>query len=159
MELACLKRRSIVDSPHRPKFQIVDSNSNRRWSSETSVSLTVCKHRKELSWILDMLWSNTWVQKLMHQSLHTKLYISPFHKKIVSWRICLKIHSATFFCGNSLPNATLEWLFFKKIFSEPNRIFYWITTIEISKVVFVRGFPQKNVAECIFRHILQDTIF
>ena len=37
----------------------------------------------------------------------TKLYISPFYKKIVSWRICLKTHSATFFCGNSLPNITL----------------------------------------------------
>ena len=28
-----------------------------------------------------------------------------------------------------------------------------------AKVVFGREFPQKNVAECLFRHILQDTIF
>ena len=28
-----------------------------------------------------------------------------------------------------------------------------------TKVVFGREFPQKNVAECLFRHILQDTIF
>ena len=34
LELACLKRRSIVESHHRPKFQIVDSNSNRHWSRE-----------------------------------------------------------------------------------------------------------------------------
>ena len=27
------------------------------------------------------------------------------------------------------------------------------------KVVFGREFLQKNVAECLFRHILQDTIF
>ena len=40
-------------------------------------------------------------------NLHTKLYISPFYKKIVSWRICLKRHSATFFCRNSIPNTTL----------------------------------------------------
>ena len=31
-----------------------------------------------------------------------------FTKKIVSWRICLKRHSATFFCGKPLPNTTLE---------------------------------------------------
>ena len=35
------------------------------------------------------------------------MYISPFHKKIVSWRICLIRHSATFFCGKPLPNTTL----------------------------------------------------
>ena len=40
-------------------------------------------------------------------NLHTNLYISPFYKKIVSRRICLKRHSATFICGNSLPNTTL----------------------------------------------------
>ena len=40
-------------------------------------------------------------------NLHTKSYILPFYKKIVSWRICLKKHYATFFCANSLPNATL----------------------------------------------------
>ena len=28
-----------------------------------------------------------------------------------------------------------------------------------AKVVFGREFPQKNVVECLFRHILQDTIF
>ena len=28
-----------------------------------------------------------------------------------------------------------------------------------TKEVFGREFPQINVAECIFRHILQDTIF
>ena len=28
-----------------------------------------------------------------------------------------------------------------------------------AKVVFGRGFLQKNVAECLFKHILQDTIF
>ena len=28
-----------------------------------------------------------------------------------------------------------------------------------NKVAFGKGFPQKNVAECLFRHILQDTIF
>ena len=28
-----------------------------------------------------------------------------------------------------------------------------------AKVVFGREFPQKNVAECLFRHILEDTIF
>ena len=27
------------------------------------------------------------------------------------------------------------------------------------KVVFGRDLPQKNVAECLFKHILQDTIF
>ena len=27
--------------------------------------------------------------------------------KIIPWRVCLKIHSATFFCGSSFPNATL----------------------------------------------------
>ena len=30
-----------------------------------------------------------------------------FKKNIVSWRICLKRHSATSFWGNSLPNTTL----------------------------------------------------
>ena len=29
----------------------------------------------------------------------------------------------------------------------------------MTKVVFGRDFPQKNVAECLFRHILQDTNF
>ena len=29
----------------------------------------------------------------------------------------------------------------------------------LPKVVFGRGFPQKNVAECVFRRILQDAIF
>ena len=28
-----------------------------------------------------------------------------------------------------------------------------------SKVVFVREFPQINMAECLFRHILQDKFF
>ena len=40
-------------------------------------------------------------------NLHTKLYISPIYKKFVSWRICLKRHSTTFFCGNSLLSTTL----------------------------------------------------
>ena len=34
-----------------------------------------------------------------------------------------------------------------------------LSQIGYSKVVFGRQFPQKNVAERLFRHILQDTIF
>ena len=48
-------------------------------------------------------------------NLHTKLYISPFYKKIVSCRICLKIHSATFICENSLQNSTLVQFIFSSL--------------------------------------------
>ena len=37
VELAYLKRQSIVDSPHRPKLKIVASKQNRHESKEKSV--------------------------------------------------------------------------------------------------------------------------
>ena len=37
VELAYLKRRTIVDSHHRPMFEIVASNSKRRWAESFSV--------------------------------------------------------------------------------------------------------------------------
>ena len=36
VELAYLKRRTIVDSHHRPMFEIVVSNSKRRWAESFS---------------------------------------------------------------------------------------------------------------------------
>ena len=45
--LAYLKRRSIVDSHHRPMFEIVVSNSKRRWAESFSELLSTLP---ELAW-------------------------------------------------------------------------------------------------------------
>ena len=40
-----------------------------------------------------------------------------------------------------------------------DRVMYFKNKLTLAKVMFGREFPQKNVAEWFFRHILQDTIF
>ena len=70
--------------------------------------------------------------------------------KLISWIWNVSIKK--YWCQTFQMDSPCSALLWKNIKGES--IYY--TAL---KVVFGKGFPQKNVAECLFRHILQDTIF
>ena len=87
-------------------------------------------------------------------NLHTKLHIPPFHKKIVSWRICLKKHSAPFFCHYSILmiNTNIKsWKkplllhFFLEIFSYMPVI--W--TLKVQKLIINRELFKSHFIGCV----------
>ena len=58
-------------------------------------------------------------------NLHTKFSARHFTKKFVSWKICLESGSPRFFDGNSLPNATLMYIKYKKPWQLEEGFWYW----------------------------------
>ena len=101
--LAYLKRRSIVDSHHRPMFEIVVSNSKRRWAESFSVADIFPKGEKHktvvgisvlISWYVVKLVFLAW--NFFHTSViknneHTVNPIINNHSKTLKNLFCEKI--------------------------------------------------------------------